>query len=331
MKTILPLGFFCLLCIGCNRPSVPASELQLYNGEIEEILHRIAMLGGECDVDAQTNKIKHIVIPNCPADLAFLITGSVDLESLEVSKAASDVALVNLISKSPRLKSVTIWETNVSESLLQAIGRLAEVEVVSLDFCVLGENALQAIPNRITFLGLNRIKRQADTAFNFSLLGRFQQLETLSLVGVDLDFEHVEIISQLKNLEQLYVGGAGLTDRSISQLRFLANLRLLHVVDGNFSGRGFNEFEESSIVELSLSRTGTTDAGVDAIARRFGKLETLSLVEPDISEAAVSKIESIDTLKELNLLSVDVSASSLDRLRMKKRTLEIYHTIKLEE
>lgn len=125
--------------------------------------------------------------------------------------------------------------------------------------------AVSALPNvrTINCTNASRIKGK-----NLEMLANLRNLETLYLVGTDLDDAGLARLRDLKSLKTLHLGRTRITDAGMPAIDNLTNLQTLSLGNTAITDNGLVELRDlRDLSTLILRKTKTTPAGVQELRR----------------------------------------------------------------
>jgi hypothetical protein len=123
-------------------------------------------------------------------------------------------------------------------------------------------------------------------------LARFKSLQSLNL-GADLGLKDVRLraLTQLKNLQGLYLFYTPVTDAGLKELAVLKELRALDLSHTQVRGTGLKELAAlKNLQALNLSYTKVTDAGLKDLAE-MKSLRWLSLHQTMVTAAGIAGLQ----------------------------------------
>jgi internalin A len=167
-------------------------------------------------------------------------------------------------------------------------------------------------------------------------LRRFKHLVRLKIE--QLDDEELGGLIQLPQIRDLYVSGAGITDRGVKTLAGLGSVTTLFLRYAPVTDAGMDELARMKQLEhLDLFQTRVTDAGLAPLAKLpkllqldleglpitdrgltilsdTNGLESLGLVESQVTDEGMSILARIRSLREVDLSQTAITDGGLERL-----------------
>jgi Leucine-rich repeat (LRR) protein len=230
--------------------------------------------------------------------------------------------------RSVKAVDLSFWK-NADDALMQQVGRLDQLEAISLGQC----------PS-VTDAGLGHLRGQSRlkaldlsgtsiTGAGLKHLRGMRQLESLNLIALEVKDADLQNLGKLTALEHLCVSGAQISDTGLAHLRELTRLRdltlattkvtsllpIAHltglenlvVVETPINDSGLAPIANfTKLTSLNLHGTEITDATMTHIARLTG-LTHLELDDTPITDAGIVKIAGLTKLKSLGLSNTEAS------------------------
>ncbi len=162
-------------------------------------------------------------------------------------------------------------------------------------------------------------KHRGDPEEFFKGINTHENLRVLVLPRRELDDKKTELISGIRNLEYLDLGGARITDSGMSELTKLAKLKYLNLNDVDLSDKGvfqlgaFEELETLSLNRGPLAENKITGAGLQGLSK-LKKLKHLSLWNNKISDVDLAALKDLTQLESLNLNGTKVTFGGIKQL-----------------
>lgn len=197
---------------------------------------------------------------------------------------------VRHLLRAPRLSSLLIADSQISDQGLATISRLRRLEDLSL-------------PGSRNF-GARGIRS----------LWKLRHLRSLRLTGSSINDEALIAIGRLKRLFYLEIEGTPVTDRGIAAI---ANLPLLYLGVGGtrISDRGICALDSlTNLRMLSLHRTQVTDGGLRCVAS-LSRISALDLRDTAITGEGLGHLAKMRSLASLRLDNTRLNDSSIIHLR----------------
>jgi len=136
------------------------------------------------------------------------------------------------------------------------------------------------------------LAKTAVTDDGLAIVGRLRELESLSVVGLEIDDRGIEHLKSLR-LTHLSLWKTRVTDAGVRHLRHMTMLRM-----------------------LTLDETQITDAAMEDVGELVNLEEWLGLTDNRLTDAAVPHLSKLTKLRSLNLLRTNVSPEGLRQLRI---------------
>jgi hypothetical protein len=116
-------------------------------------------------------------------------------------------------------------------------------------------------------------------------------------------------------LEGLSVGGNGITDAGVAQLKSLTHLEGLEIENASVTDKGLQPlFSLKNVQSLRLNKTSITDSGLEAITKHFPKLKSLRVGGTKVTDKGLLYLGRLTDLTDLSLDSDDITDVGADYL-----------------
>ena len=145
------------------------------------------------------------------------------------------------------------------------------------------------------------LQRSRLTEGELKALARFQSLQSLTLIGVEIRDDNLNELGRLRQLQILILGGNRITDAGLKALAGLDDLRMLSLGANNVRGPGLKELE--GLQKLRTLRLYGLKVP-DAICRDLAELKQLRVVDLHLTSITDAGLRELARLKELELLNV---------------------------
>jgi hypothetical protein len=160
------------------------------------------------------------------------------------------------------------------------------------------------------------------------LLAKLKHLEQLDLGGTGLSDAGMKEVAKFKQLRMLWLAGTTVTDDGLKELAALEQLTTLFLANDKITGVGFRHLAGlKNLKSLTLRGLSLTEAGVKELAA-LKQLQRLDLYESSVNDAGVKELARLEQLAWLNLSGTKVTDAGLKELSGHKnlRTLRLYKT-----
>jgi uncharacterized protein (TIGR03067 family) len=161
------------------------------------------------------------------------------------------------------------------------------------------------------------------------LLAKLKHLEQLDLGGTGLSDAGMKDVAKFKQLRMLWLAGTHVTDDGLKELASLDQLNYLFLANDKITGVGLRHLTGlKSLKSLTLRGLLLTDAGVKELAA-LKQLQRLDLYESSLNDAGMKELARLEQLAWLNLSGTKVTDAGLKELFGHKnlRTLRLYRTL----
>lgn len=202
--------------------------------------------------------------------------------------------VVNALYQRPT--RLLFWRYTFDESWFRRLSAVPEVRELFFEDTSFGDAGMQYLAPLRNLEGLHLDLCPKITDAALPQISRFEQLKTLSFNQTAVTDAGMRSLLPLRNLEALYLQGTTVGDAGLAYVAQLPNLR--NVVVGRFDG------PYSTITERGLDQLKT-----------LPQLDTLSLMNVELTDATVASLRSMPKLKWLFLNLPRASPAELSRLR----------------
>ncbi|XWS38237.1 hypothetical protein CRYUN_Cryun19dG0113700 [Craigia yunnanensis] len=161
-------------------------------------------------------------------------------------------------------------------------------------------------------------------------------LEKLWISETGITVNGVVLLSSLRNLSVLDLGGLSVTDPALNSLQALTKLQYLDLWGSKISNKGALVLQ--SLKNLNLSGTRISSAGIGILAGHVPKLEILCLSHTSIDDVGLSYISLMPSLKVIDLSNTNIKGfihqpgteSHIDRTLTALQNLSYLESLNLE-
>lgn len=205
------------------------------------------------------------------------------LAHLSIVAAGATDAMLATIPKLPRLRTLDLADSTVSDA---SLGRLA------------------AYP-ALEFLGVSRTRVTVD---GFQLLtdSPLKQLRAESLKLKDAD---LAVFSKYIQLNELSLGDEALTGEGFRHLQELSSLRRLNLQGVRLSSTGAARIGELASLQSLSFRQVTFDTATFQALCAESRVEFLDVIESTIPESALTQLAAIPALQSINLEGTKITGA----------------------
>lgn len=166
------------------------------------------------------------------------------------SKLISDDQVRDLVHVAPRLRYVSLADTDISDDVLCELSRRPELREISLDRTRVGGPGLRSLSElkslKAVYLGGTNV---ADEGLQW--LASLQELEALGLDGTQVTDEGLRWLANLRNLRSLNLTNTSVTDAGLLRLGCLDNLTWLELSNTQVTQEGVKRLK-SRMPDLSI-------------------------------------------------------------------------------
>ena len=237
------------------------------------------------------------------------IRGWKDLERLNLRGTDITDTTLQYLAAFPGLKSLDISHTQVTNNGMEYLAVLRNLEELRLGgnkVTGVGLRWLRVLPN-LRVLDLNGTQKRNSGLWSVSL--------------TDLD---VEMLGGFKQLHELNLGGAKITDAALSGFSRLTHLRSLDLSRTEVSGKGIGNLSGLAGLErLSLWQTRTIRNDASAALALLPSLQVLDLSETRIGDATLTALAPARRLHHIYLAGTAVTAEGVEAFRQRHPECEV--------
>lgn len=142
-----------------------------------------------------------------------------------------------------------------------------------------------------------------------------RQLEELHLGRADVTDAGLAHLRELKRLTGLIIEGRGITNQGLAHLAELRELKSLSVTGPGITDEGLSHLAKLvELTSLTIHGDGIAGAGLESI-KNLPRLKSLHLADASITDAAVETLNGFQKLTRLNLYETKVSEKGVKQLR----------------
>jgi hypothetical protein len=221
----------------------------------------------------------------------------------------------------PLLGNKTHAELRIKDSDMRAVAELPCLRRVILDCAGLTSAGLSNLSQakRLEQLSLCGLFT-TDESINH--IERLQNITTLMLYKTNVTSAGLEPVGRMRNLDSLTLFDNPLIgDEGLKKLVCQKNLRELRLIDAKITDNGLAHLRNlDGLRSLELDFCGITSAGIDHLIG-LSTLRSLSLCGANIDEADIGKLSSLQGLDELTLCYTPFSDAAIPHVR-KLRSLK---------
>lgn len=251
-------------------------SLQLINSSFERS-ETLADLSG-------LSELKALAIH--PNEVGYVVSGTPIDHLPDLSKTKllaldvrdNDLTLSNILTalktRAQFIEFLDVSGTKVSQNELADLARMPKLKELHLDGLGLTELPAQ-IANLTNLVHLSLNKNKFQHATGLAHLSGCSSLEVLSLGENGLFV--LPDMSNLQNLEVLYLADNKLTSKEYTQLGNLTKLETLVLRNNQLDGKGLNELFKLNLTYLDLSDNKLSKQAKKSVEQKFSKLEQLFL------------------------------------------------------
>jgi Leucine-rich repeat (LRR) protein len=239
--------------------------------------------------------------------------------SLE-GRGVSDAVLKEVLDALPRLSSLGLYGTSVTEAGIKDLSTRKNVTSLSFHPREITDDFLRMLSDERLLHRLSRAEGRDGE--------RPSSLD--DIVSLNLGYTKVTNggLRQLPNMRNLVKFTGKLTDDDLNGLRCLKNITSLDVSGTTFSDLSLEQIAGfTKLQALDVSRTKVTDSGLKSL-RQMPDLSRLNLEKTRITDKGLKEIAGLKNLTVLNVGLTTISDAGLQELRActKITELTIYRT-----
>jgi Leucine-rich repeat (LRR) protein len=267
------------------RPSIPAeADRLLADSTPTRLIEWVHAMGGTALVEAgqlvEVSLASTSVTDRLIENLKGTTLRKLDLEGTEIG----DIGVRHLKEMS-RLRRLNLNGTMISDAGLEYLAGLVDLRELELEHTAIKGPGLEHLVN------LN--------------------LETLSLSGSPVADQGLAHLAKLASLRRLELAYTDITDRRVSQLGSLAELKYLNLVGTDVGNDGLNEIGKmAGLTSLLLGYTRITDKGTPSL-EHLSELRKLELIRTRVTDKSMAVIGSLTQLVDLDLDYTEIGDEGL--------------------
>ena len=215
----------------------------------------------------------------------------------------------------PKLKSVLLNKTAVTEKGLATLGEINTIENLDLRGCGTNNEGIAHLAGLTKLRGLRLSTRQAEDTSDLSsptstvnddgldVLGQLTNLQVLALDNLIVSEAGLAKLKNLRQLKELYLAGTPITDSALPIIAEFPELRTLRIAETRIGDAGLAHLEKlPQLEDLDISRCQfITDAGLAHVGK-LTPLKKLNLWRVSgVTDDGVAKLAGLANLEWLNL------------------------------
>ena len=240
------------------------------------------------------------------------------IESLSVRTTADgiDAALCELLPMLPDVNHFHIEAHRLGNSGLEAISRHPKIRWLIISSQSFDDAGVRHLGNmrQLQALHCNDLLSGHISDAIFLAIGELSQLEDLSVGGKGITGSELGRLAPLRNLNSLSLQGTGVTDESLRNLAGCRQLRHLDLVSTGITDRGLAELAPlAELRYLRLEKVPITDRGLAALAP-LEQLRGLTLDNAPITDDAIPNLAQLPNLEALNVGETDLTDVACGRM-----------------
>lgn len=261
--------------------------------------------------------------PTITVQSCRLLSQSRHLEKLDLSGTKLDEQGLVYIGQLFALQELRLERTGTSDTGLAYLANLNKLRVLNLWQTSISDNGLPYLGGIKNLEELELVATKVHGPGLIHLQG-LVNLKKLSFGGTaEFQGRQLSRLSELTNLEDLYLEGEGIRDEDLHHLPGYIHLQRLALTSTSISDKLLAELSQFMHVRmLDLSRTSIGDAGVTYLGR-LTSLEDLDLSRTNITDAGLRSLEQLNGLERLNLLGTSATQAGIARFKSALPNCEI--------
>jgi internalin A len=262
--------------------------------------------------DKLSNKSTIKYLDSVNADYELGTSGQII--SVSISRNADNV--LKKLRPFKLLKDIRFYPGHgLSDAGIQYLKQAVDLESLDLNCCLSNRISPDAFSFFAVLHNLQKlsISYDGDGDAVMPYLVRAAELRSLRLFG-NFSSNGLQYLSNLSNLEKLYLDGIMASDASMPHIAKLKNLTLIDLKYSPIHDKGIAEIGNlKKVKSLCLSGTKITDKGIDAISG-FSHLRLLALERTRISDESLRSIRGFHKLETLLLDKTNITDDGLKQL-----------------
>ena len=214
--------------------------------------------------------------------------------------------LINISKLNWSKKRSTRIETDSWEAIPQPELRLSKAQLSDDDLVYLKD---------FTFLRKLDLLRNDDiTDAGLMHLSNLTNLEVLFIIGTGTTDAGLAHLKGMTKLSSIWMGGPHFTDAGLAHLKGKEHLTNLSIPGTSVTDAGFEQFKDKRFREIDLSGTRITDKSLSHIGRMTDLL-TLNLANTDVTQSGLDNLVDLTKLKAVDLSGIEIADQWLENLK----------------
>lgn len=233
-----------------------------------------------------------------------------ELRSLNLSHTMTSDKGLAVVAKLPRLKELAVRYT-----LVENVVAPPEVEILSLEGCSIGDDAIEKLAG-LTKLHQLDLSYTEVTDAGIAHLTKLPALKFLDLNATELSDDALKEIAQITSLDHLRLNYGRFTDKGVQMLSSLKNLVTLEMARTRVTDESMPALASlSQLRRLNLDYTNVSDKGLEILVKGVPGLEMLRLDSANLTDASIDSLASLKSLKDLNLYHTLITNPAYEKLK----------------
>ncbi|OYP38129.1 leucine-rich repeat domain-containing protein [Rhodopirellula sp. MGV] len=272
---------------------------------------------GQSEADVQSAELSDAAADQAIEAAAASVRRDGQGQIIEVNfreKQLGDV--VGKLSSLPKLRSLLLAESDVSDAMLGGIGEITTLENLDLRGCAISDLGLARLE------GLSRLKsiklsgkgdKTKVTAVGAKTLAKLASLKVIALDFLPIGDAGVKSLSELSDLKELYLAGSSLTDAAADSIKRFKGLAKLRLASNDLSSQAVVVLSDlSDLEEFDVSDCAKVDDDAIKPLAKLGKLSKLNLYATEVAEGPWAELSGLQHLRWLNVDKTGVNDAALE-------------------
>ncbi|HEY1785824.1 MAG TPA: M56 family metallopeptidase [Pirellulales bacterium] len=239
----------------------------------------------------------------------------------DTAKQATAGAILGVAGQLPSLRQLSVMGVIADADGVAAVVKAPRLEELTLYDVALSDRLLAALDKRANLKQLRLSSKGGVTPAVWPKLTGLKQLTALSVEGSALNDADLAQLADLAALEQLNLPKSNVTGTGLKALANLKRLKSLTLSDSPFTDKGAESLRALPTLEwLNLSKTKITDRALDAIAT----LPALFVLNLDETQVTADSLLKLRDLKKLSEVTVGARLSDADLAPVRAAMPEVH-------
>lgn len=262
--------------------------------------------GSDRDLQSIATAIEQVAKTRRDGDDAII---EVDLRDAAVAGVIAN------LSKLPKLRSVLLSGSDVTDQGLAEIGKITGLENLDLRGCAVSDLGVSELAGLARLKSIKFSGKAGQTQVTDAAMATLGKLTSLKVIAIDflpISDQGIASLSGLVEIKELYMAGAAVSDEVAETLVKFPALAKLRIAGTKFSSQGLAKVAGLvEIVELDISDCPGIDNDALSTIAGFKKLSKLNLYSTAVGDADWGKLAGLGELRWLNIDKTNITDQSM--------------------